>query len=108
MLKNAPKSGQPFDFKYLKVLIKKGKDDTQIKEVFIDRKWVLKNNNVPHFANVIKNVDMNEGVEITMNCNCDAFSWIIDFVKIKTDGDDQIEEMRANSDYPQLTLLEKV
>ena len=82
------------------MLIKKGKEDPQIKEVFIDRKWVLKNNNVPHFANVIKNVDINEGVEITMNCNCDAFGWIIDFVKIKTDGDDIIEEIRANSDYP--------
>ena len=43
-----------------------------------------------------------------MNCNCDAFGWIIDFVKIKTDGDDTVEEMRANSDYPQLSLLEKL
>jgi hypothetical protein len=53
----------------------------------------MKNNNVPHFANVIKNVDIKEGVEITMNCNSDAFGWIIDFVKLKTDGDDIIEEM---------------
>ena len=27
-----------------------------------------------------------------MNCNADAFKWIIDFVRIKTDGDDKIEE----------------
>ena len=56
--------------------------------MFIDRAWVQKNNNIPHFSNVIKNVDKNEGVEITMNCNSDAFKWIIDFVKIKTDGDE--------------------
>lgn len=99
MLKTAPKAGHPFDFKYLKVLIKKAKEE-EVKEVFIDRKWVIKNNNIPHFANVIKGVDKNEGVEITMNCNHEAFTWIIDFVKIKTDGDDQIEEMKENSDYP--------
>jgi hypothetical protein len=67
---------------------------------------VQKNNNVPHFANVIKNVDANEGVEITMNCNPEAFAWIMDFVKIKTDGDDSISEMQANSDYPRLTVME--
>jgi hypothetical protein len=60
---------------------------------------------VPHFANVIKKVNQNEGVEITMNCNGDAFSWIMDFVKIKTDGDEIIEEMVANSDYPSLIAM---
>lgn len=73
--------------------------------MFIDRKWVQKNNNVPHFANVIKNVDRNEGVEITMNCNADAFSWIMDFVKIKTDGDDAIEDL---GDYPSKKEIEKL
>jgi len=50
-------------------LVSRGKDDTDIKEVFLERAWVTKNNNIPHFASVIKNVDPNEGVEITMSCN---------------------------------------
>lgn len=58
-----------------------------------------KNNNIPHFANVIQSVDRNEGVEITMNCNADAFKWIIDFVRIKTDGDDKVEEVMLRDTY---------
>jgi len=63
-------------------------------EIMIERDWVQKNNNVPHFAQVIKNVDPNEGVEITMNCNADAFRWIIDFVKIKTAADEELEDVQ--------------
>jgi hypothetical protein len=100
MVKNGPPPGLPFDFKYIKIIVKKGKDDTNSKEVLIDRNWVSKNNNIPHFANVISSVDKFEGVEITMNCNFDAFSWIITYVKIKSEGDDAIEEMKAKSDYP--------
>jgi len=59
----------------------------------LSRAWVCKNNNIPHFANVIKNVEKTEGVEITMNCNAIAFHWIIDFVRIKTDHDDRVEEL---------------
>jgi hypothetical protein len=99
MLKNGPKNGQPFDFNYIKVLIKKGSSDKDSKEVYVDRDWVSKNNNVPHFSNVIKNVDRHEGVEITMNCNSEAFKWIIDFVKTKTIGDDDKEELQAESPY---------
>ena len=80
-LKNAAKSA-PFDFKFIKILIKKQKDDTDIQEELLDRAWVTKNNNVPHFSNVIKNVDKYEGVEITINCSAEAFRWIIAFVKI--------------------------
>jgi hypothetical protein len=64
-------------------LIKKS-NEKECKEVLLERDWVIKNNTIPHFANVIKNVDKNEGVEITMNCNASAFDWIIEFVKIKT------------------------
>jgi hypothetical protein len=39
---------------------------------------------IPHFANVIKTVGPNEGVEITMNCNQEAFDWIIEITKIKS------------------------
>lgn len=108
MVKNGPPPGLPFDFKYIKIIVKKGKEDSNSKEVLIDRNWVSKNNNIPHFANVISGVDKFEGVEITMNCNYDAFTWIITYVKIKSEGDDAIEEMKAKSDYPQLTELEKI
>jgi hypothetical protein len=60
----------------------------------LDRAWVQKDNTIPHFANVIKNVDKNEGVEITMNCNSGAFHWIIEFVKIKTTMDDEIDKIK--------------
>lgn len=33
-----------------------------------------------------------------MNCNADAFNWIIEFVKIKTTGDDRIEEAMIQGD----------
>ena len=58
----------------------------------MERHWVEKNNTIPHFANVIQSVDRQEGVEITMNCNRHAFQWIMDFVRIKTDGVDDLEE----------------
>ena len=59
---------------------------------------------IPHFFNVVKNVNKNEGVEITMNCNPDAFDWIIEVVKIKTKYpdvkgsiDQKFEEINANN-----------
>jgi hypothetical protein len=79
----------PFDFKFIKVLINR-KDKKPVEEIMIEREWVSRNNNIPHFANVVKSVDANEGVEITMNCNSIAFHWIIEFVKLKTKGDDLI------------------
>ena len=33
---------------------------------------------------MISKVKETEGVEITMNCNSDAFYWLIDIVKIQT------------------------
>lgn len=76
-------------------MIKRGSNsDKEAQEVFLEREWVQKDNCIPHFANVIKNVDKHEGVEITMNCNSGAFHWIIAFVKIKTNMDDELEAMR--------------
>ena len=63
----------------------------------IEREWVSRNNNIPHFANVVKSVDPNEGVEITMNCNSIAFHWIIEFVRLKTNGDDLIVKRQATA-----------
>ena len=67
--------------------------------MFLDRKWVQKRNNVPHFANVIKNVDKNEGVEITMNCNKAAINWLMDFVAIKSNTFDHIERFSEENGY---------
>lgn len=51
----------------------------------MEREWLKKNrDSIPHFAEVISKVRETEGVEITMNCNSDAFYWLIDIVKIKT------------------------
>lgn len=61
--------------------------------MLLSRKWVLKNNNIPHFSNVIKSVKDTEGVEITMNCNFEAFEWIINVLKIKTDADEKMENL---------------
>ena len=54
-------------------------------EVFLDRAWIKRHNAIPHFCNVIKNVDETEGVEITMNCNIKAFDWLVEMVRLKTD-----------------------
>lgn len=93
------KKNQPFDFNYIKIIIKRSSTDKEKKEVFLDRKWVQKRNNVPHFANVIKNVDKNEGVEITMNCNKAAFNWLMDFVAIKSNTFDHIERFSEENGY---------
>ena len=77
---------------YIKIIIKRSSSEREAKEVLLERGWVQKNDNIPHFANVIKGVDSNEGVEITMNCNKKAFEWIIEFVRVKTDGEEELEK----------------
>ena len=52
--------------------------------VLLRRSWIQSQNVIPHFANVIKSVGPNEGVEITMNCNSEAFDWIIELARIKS------------------------
>ena len=93
-----PKMGKPpiskpekqldtFNYKYIKILIKsQSKDEggSDERTVMLRRSWIEKQNVIPHFANVIKTVGPNEGVEITMNCNSEAFDWIIDLAKIKS------------------------
>ena len=76
-----------FDTRFIKVLLKTTstqEKDQKSKEVFLLRSWIQQGNIIPHFANVIKGVGPKEGVEITMNCNVEAFEWIIDLVKVKT------------------------
>ena len=90
--KQGPKKANAFDFRFIKVLIRK-QGSNEMQEVFIERKWVQKNNTIPHFASVIKDVKESEGVEITMNCNSDAFKWIMEYVRLKTDCEDEIESL---------------
>ena len=51
----------------------------------LERTWLKKNQKaIPHFSHVVQNIKDSEGVEITMNCNADAFLWILELVKLKT------------------------
>jgi hypothetical protein len=70
------------------------------REVLLSRSWIQKENVIPHFANVTKTVGENEGVEITMNCNEEAFDWIISIVKIKSNW-------KGDSDHTTEVLSEK-
>ena len=65
-----PKSKQPFDFAKVKVIIKRGnKQEDAI--VYLDKKWTLEN--IEHFKPVIDGVGDEEGIEITLTCNLEAF-----------------------------------
>ena len=51
----------------------------------LERAWLKKNQKaIPHFSHVVQNIKDTEGVEITMNCNADAFLWILELVKLRT------------------------
>jgi len=76
--------------------------------VYLERDWVQRHNNIPHFANVIKSVDATEGVEITMNCNADAFNWIVDFVRVKSKGDDRLDELEKSREFVSLLAKDEI
>ena len=68
---------KPFDFTKVKVIVKRGKlGDT---ELFLDKKWTL--DNLEHFRPVIEGVSDDEGIEITLTCNLEAFKFIIKFLE---------------------------
>ena len=73
---------------------KSGNSKDEPKEVYLDRAWIKKHNAIPHFCNVIKNVEDTEGVEITMNCNHAAFNWLVEMVHLKTDEIETISNER--------------
>ncbi len=51
------------------MIIKRGKlGDT---EIMLDKKWTL--DNIEHFKPVIDGVSDDEGIEITLTCNLEAF-----------------------------------
>mgnify|MGYP001559704475 CR=1 FL=1 len=43
-----------------------------------EREWLRKS--IPHIAEVISDVKESEGVEITINCNVQAFTIIIEYL----------------------------
>jgi hypothetical protein len=56
------------------VVIKRPKqDDSEI--IFLDREWARAQ--IPHFTQVINNVNKQEGIEITLTCNLEAFKFAI-------------------------------
>lgn len=70
--------------------------------MLLPREWIEKSNAIPHFTKVIKNVQHSEGIEITMNCNTQAFEWIVEVTKIKHNqldthlNEEQITQMLNN------------
>ena len=68
---------KPFDFQKVKVIIKRGK--LPDKEIMLDKKWTL--DNIEHFKPVIEGVSDEEGIEITLTCNLEAFQFIIKFLQ---------------------------
>jgi hypothetical protein len=70
---------RPFDFNTVKILLKSSQSEVVEKEVFLEKLWLK--DNIPHIASVIEDVKDNEGVEITINCNVQAFTLIIGYLK---------------------------
>ena len=68
---------QPFDFQKVKVLIKQGKQGDQ--EILLDKQWTLEH--IEHFRPVIEGVTDDEGIEITLTCNLEAFNFIIKYLQ---------------------------
>ena len=60
---------KPFDFQKVKVIIKRGKLGDH--ETYLDKMWTLAN--IEHFRPVIEGVTDEEGIEITLTCNLEAF-----------------------------------
>lgn len=77
---------KPFDFQKVKVIIKRGK--LEDKEILLDKKWTLEN--IEHFKPVIEGVSDDEGIEITLTCNLEAFQYIVRFLQ-ETDYDKKCE-----------------
>ncbi len=71
-------STNTFDPSKVKLKLKKGPNEKLEHEISLSKKWLK--DNIPHISSVIKDVKDDEGVEITINCNIEAFTWIIDFL----------------------------
>jgi hypothetical protein len=67
----------PFDFTKIRVVINRPKE-RQPDVIYLDRAWSRAN--IPHFRGVIDSVKANEGIEITLSCNLDAFKFAIEYL----------------------------
>ena len=77
------RSEKPFDFSNIKIILKKGKSDTTEQSILLPREWAF--DNIPHFRGVISSVKDNEGIEITLSCNPDAFHFSVEYLKLKSE-----------------------
>ena len=67
---------KPFDFQKVRVIIKRGALGD--KEILLDKKWTY--DTISHFRPVIEGVSDDEGIEITLTCNLEAFEFIIKYL----------------------------
>lgn len=103
---------EQFSFQFVKIQLRQNKKDEKEeahKEVLLERAWLKKHGNraIPHFSQVISQIKESEGVEITMNCNADAFMWIIDLVKLHTNYYDEYGSPEMREMYSFLPENEK-
>lgn len=54
--------------------------------IYLDRKWSKAN--IPHFRSVIDGVKKEEGIEITLTCNLEAFKFAIAYLEYPEDNRD--------------------
>ena len=59
------------------MLIKQGKQGDH--EILLDKQWTL--THIEHFKPVIEGVTDEEGIEITLTCNLEAFNFIIKYLQ---------------------------
>src|SRR5690606_28756396 len=90
-----------FDPSYVKLKLKAGVHDIVDKEVSLKKTWLKEN--IPHIGQVISDVKDDEGVEITINCNVEAFEWIIAY--LQNDKDDYGDLFLKINDANYLNLL---
>jgi hypothetical protein len=84
--KNSGKT-PPFDFNKIKIVIKKSKDK-EPEIIFLDRKWAK--THIPHFKQVIDGVKTQEGIEITLTCNLEAFNFCVRYLETEEKERDQL------------------
>eukprot|EP00347_Sterkiella_histriomuscorum_P000040 403377412 len=63
----------------VKLKLKTAPSEPITHEVSLNKNWLKEQ--IPHIAKVIKDVKEDEGVEITINCNIEAFSMIIEYLQ---------------------------
>ena len=74
---NIPVAEKPFDFAMVKIVIKRSTGEEQA--IYLDKKWTIEN--LEHFKPVVEGVSDEEGIEITLTCNLEAFQFIVKFLQ---------------------------